>query len=179
MLYSFIYTLCDYIHSFILFVVILIHLHSLILSAFIYTLVVTLFNYLFNHLIVTIFIHPCSLLLYTFISSLSFYICSFIILLDPSLVRCYSLQLYLAIHTLCYSIHSFLLFIAASFIRLNIFSYLKYFNSSILIHFQNKMKNLLFKEYLFRPSEDGALYTLIVSNLDINTRKNRFQYFSF
>lgn len=175
MLYSFIYTLCDYIHSFILFVVILIHLHSLILSAFIYTLVVTLFN----HLIVTIFIHPCSLLLYTFISSLSFYICSFIILLDPSLVRCYSLQLYLAIHTLCYSILSFLLFIAASFIRLNIFSYLKYFNSSILIHFQNKMKNLLFKEYLFRPSEDGALYTLIVSNLDINTRKNRFQYFSF
>ena len=166
----------------------------MLLYSIIYTLVVTLFN----HLIVTTFIHPCSLLLYTFISSLSFYICSFIILLDPSLVRCYSLQLYLAIHTLCYSIHSFLLFIAASFIRLNIFSYLKlsfkphknstrfhctskseYFNSSILIHFQNKMKNLLFKECLFRPSEDGALYTLIVSNLDINTRKNRFQYFSF
>ena len=31
----------------------------------------------------------------------------------------------------------------------------------------------LLKFCVFRPAEDGAYYTLVVSNLDINTRRNR------
>ena len=35
-------------------------------------------------------------------------------------------------------------------------------------------KNIWSKHfYLVRPAEDGAYYTLILSNLDINTRRNR------
>ena len=27
---------------------------------------------------------------------------------------------------------------------------------------------------MFRPAEDGAYYTLVLANLDINTRRNRW-----
>ena len=39
---------------------------------------------------------------------------------------------------------------------------------------KNSLLKTRFKPMVEWPAEEGALYTLVLSNLDINTRENRF-----